>query len=186
MAGRRKPGIWAMEAPWSSRVTDVRSVTPVLQALQDAGVARHARLAINSREDFVTQLKRLGQKQHENYAIGYVAMHGSPGKVYAGRKAIDLMSLEDELPRGALSKKVLHFGSCSVLTDEMHQADLLRALGAKVITGFTQDVDWLESMAFELLLFDAFARYTRPSDAEKYIVKKHGQLAGRLGFVMMR
>ncbi|WP_439645559.1 DUF6642 family protein [Janibacter limosus] len=175
-----------MEAPWSSRVSDVRSVTPVLQALQDAGVARHTRQAINSRDDLVKQLKRLAQKQHEDYTIGYVAMHGSPGRVYAGRKSIELVGLEAELPQGALAKKVLHFGSCSVLTDEVQQGELLRALGAKVITGFTEDVDWFESLAFELILFEALAWYARPSDAEKYIAKNHGQLAGRLGFVMIR
>lgn len=186
MPKRRKPGIWAMEARWSSRVSDVRSVTPVLEALQAAGVTRHAHHVINSREDFVKQLKRFGQKQHEDYTIGYVAMHGSPGKVYAGRKSIDLTHVGDELPRGVLAKKLLHFGSCSVLTDDMQQGEIFRALGAKVITGFTKDVDWLESMAFELLLFDAFASYRRPSDAEKYIFKNHGQLAERLGLVMMR
>lgn len=186
MAKQRKLGIWAMEAPWSSRVTDVRSVAPVLQALEDAGVARHGRHVINSRDDFVKQLTRLGQKQHEGFTIGYVAMHGSPGKVYAGRRSIDLPDVGKNLPRRALSKKVLHFGSCSVLTHEDQQRDLLEALGAKAITGFTRDVDWFESLAFELLLFKTLARYTRPSDADRYIRKNHGELAERLGFVMVR
>lgn len=186
MTRRPKPGIWAMEAPWSPRVSDVRSVAPVLDALEDAGVARCTRHVINSKDDLFRQLKRLGQKQYERFGIAYVAMHGSPGKVYSGRKSIDLESLGKELPRGTLTKKVLHFGSCSVLTDEAQRDGLRRALHARVITGFTEDVDWFESLAFEILLFEALTRYARPSDAEKFIRKNYGELAERLGFVMVR
>ncbi|SMC56804.1 DUF6642 family protein [Janibacter indicus] len=186
MARWKRPAIWAMESKWSPSVRDVRSVTPVLNALQAAGAARYAHVVINSPEDFDKQLKRLGQKQHEDFTIGYIAMHGSPGKVYTGRKSIDLVSTGQKLPSGALKKKVLHFGSCSVLTDEDQQQELLKALGAKAITGFTKDVDWMECLAFELLLFSALSYYQRSSYAETYIRKHHGEFAERLGFVMVR
>lgn len=186
MARRKMPAIWAMESKWSSSVRDVRSVTPALEALEAVGAARYAHVAINSPQDFIAQLKRLGQKQHDRFTIGYIAMHGSPGKVYAGRKSIDLLSVGEELPPAALKKKVLHFGSCSVLTDEDQQQELLKALGVKAITGFTENVDWMESLAFELLLFNALSYYQRSTYAEKYIRKHHGEFAERLGFVMVR
>ena len=81
----------------------MRSVTPALEALEAVGAARYAHVAINSPQDFISQLKRLGQKQHDRFTIGYIAMHGSPGKVYAGRKSIDLLSVGEELPPDALS-----------------------------------------------------------------------------------
>lgn len=63
---------------------------------------------------------------------------------------------------------------------------LRQALGVKVLTGFTEDVEWFESLAFELLLFDTLTWYMRPDFAESYIKKNHRQLAKRLGFVMVR
>ncbi len=186
MSGRRKPGIWAMEGSWSTRATDVRTIMPVLAAMAGAGAARHARLPINRREDLVDAMTRWGQVQHKGFGIGYVAMHGSPGSVHIGRRRIDLAELGRELPRGLLASKVLHFGSCSVLEQESDRRDLADAFGVRAITGFTADVDWFESLAFEILLFDILASYQRMHAVEKYIQKEHGDFARRLGFVMAR
>lgn len=186
MPVRSKPGLWVMESAWSTRVTDVRSVEPVLKALGDAGVANHAKLHINDRDDLLRALTRWGQAQHDRYGIGYLAMHGSPGKVYPSRRQVDLLDLASDLPRRALREKVLHFGSCSVLEDVESHAPLLDAFAVRAITGFTRDVEWFESLAFELLLFDCLAYYQRIHAAEAYIYKNYGELADRLGFVMVR
>ncbi len=186
VSAHRKPGIWAMEGSWSTRVTDVRTITPVLTALASTGAARHAHLHINDRADLVEAMTRWGQVQHKSYGIGYVAMHGSPGSVHIGRRRIDLAELAEELPRGRLASKVLHFGSCSVLEQESDRRDLVDAFGVRAITGFTTDVDWFESLAFEILLFDLMASYQRMDAVERYIQKEHGDFARRLGFVMAR
>jgi len=186
MAGRTKPGIFVLEARWSSRVTDVRTVDPVLQALAQAGVAKHVKHVINDPEDFVAQLRRWGQRQHDAYNIGYVAMHGSEAAVHVGRRTIDLLDAAGQLPARALGSRILHFGSCSVLRNVEDQQPLRKSLGVRAITGFTTDVDWFESLAFELILFEVLTYYKRLDAAEKYIRKQHGQFADRLGFVMVR
>lgn len=165
----------------------MRSVDPVLAALQQAGVAVHVKHHLNDRDDLVKQLRRWGQGQHDKYRIGYVALHGSPATVHIGRYVVRLHDICERIDRRKLRTKVLHFGSCSVLDMAEHeQAHLRRAMGVRALTGFTRDVDWFESMAFELLLFEALARYQRPSDAERYLRREHGALAERLGFVMVR
>lgn len=184
---RRKPGLWVMEGKWSSRVTDVRSVTPILDALEQAGRARSATSHVNDADDLSRSMLRWGQKQHAGFNIGYVALHGSPGAVHVGRTEIDLFDLGRGIPNRTLRSKVLHFGSCSVM--DLRPADrraLRAALGVKVLTGFTEEVEWFESMAFELLLFDTFTWYKRSDAAEAYIKKNHGQMARRLGFVLVR
>lgn len=186
MAPRSKPGLWVMEGKWSSRVSDFRSVDPVLRALGDAGVARHTRFAINDGDDFLQALTRWGQAQHDRYGIGYVAMHGGPGKVYPSRKQVNLMSLGSQLPPRALAGKVLHFGSCSVLEEPESRRPLLEAFGVRAITGFTKEVGWFESLAFELLLFECLAYYKRLHAAEAYMRKHYPELADMLGFVMVR
>lgn len=187
VAGRRTPGLWVMEGDWSASVRDVRTVDPVLAALRAARRAHHARRHINDPDDLLLSLKQWTQKQHRSFNIGYVALHGSPAAVHIGRKSVDLHQLAEQLPKGSLAKKALHFGSCSVLNlNRREQQDLRKALGVKVMTGFTTDVEWFEGLAFELLLFDALTWYTRPSDADNYLNKTHAAFAKRLGFVMIR
>ncbi|TDO30044.1 hypothetical protein EV643_14119 [Kribbella sp. VKM Ac-2527] len=187
MAGRRKPGLWVMEGNWSASVRDVRSVEPVLSALQGGRRAHHAKRHINDPDDLAQALKQWGQRQHDMFNIGYVALHGSPATVHIGRKSLDMCELGERLPPATLKRKALHFGSCSVLNIHYKRREALRkALGVKVISGFTTDVEWFESLAFELLLFDALTWYRRPSDAESYLKKTHSAFAKRLGFVMVR
>lgn len=182
---RRKPYIWAIEGSWSSRVRDVRSVDPVLRALKDAGVAEHARLHVNDCDDVKRALRRWGQAQHSRYKIGYLALHGSPGVVYAGKDPVDLFDVADDLPRGLLADKVLHLGSCDVLDPtEVDLKDLRKALGVKVLCGFTKYVPWFPGLAFELLLFDALTTYARPGNACNHLLDAYGDLADEVGFVM--
>jgi hypothetical protein len=176
-----------MEGKWSPRVTDVRSVTPILEALEQAGRARSATHHLHDADDLKVAFRRWGQKQHAGFNIGYVALHGSPGAVHVGRSKVDLFELGQDLPRKKLKSKVLHFDSCSVMDlAPKDRKELRAAMGVKVLTGFTEEVEWFESMAFELLLFDTFTWYKRSDAAESYIKKNHSQMAKRLGFVMVR
>jgi len=48
-------------------------------------------------------------------------------------------------------KRIIHFGSCSVLKyDKDKIRDFMDKTGAAVVTGYTKDVDWIESAAFEM------------------------------------
>ncbi|MEV6413719.1 hypothetical protein [Kribbella sp. NPDC051718] len=63
-----------MEGNWSASVRDVRSVDPVLSALQDGRRAHHARRHINDPDDLALSLKQWGQRQHDGFNIGYIAL----------------------------------------------------------------------------------------------------------------
>lgn len=176
-----------MEGKWSSSVRDVRTVGPVLDALTSAGVAKSSRHHLNSTDDLRNALGRWRQRQHASYGIGYLALHGSPGRVHIGRSAVDLLALGQGLPAQALKGKVLHFGSCSVLKQTPTELESLRrALGVRAMTGFTEDVDWFDSLAFELLLFDSLAYYKRLDAVERDLKARAGSMARRLGFRIVR
>lgn len=184
-ATRRKPHIWTIEGNWSSSWRDVRSVDPVLVALKEAKRAEHIKRHVNTVDDLVAHMKAWGQAQHARFEICYLALHGSPGAVHIGRKRVALRQLADALPAGILEAKTLYVGSCSVLNlDDDEVADLHRALGVKVLCGYTNDVEWFPALAFELLLFDALAHYTRPTDARRYLERRYGDLYRDLGFMM--
>lgn len=184
---RAKPKIWVMEGKWASSVMDVRTVSPMMAALDNANVATSTLHHINTVEDLQRSLVRWGQRQHAGHGIGYLALHGAPGSVFVGRRRVDLGILSESLPKNALKGKVLHFGSCAVLDLKPKEREVLRAaLGVRGITGFTEDVEWFESMAFELMLLESLAYYKRLDAVERDLKERAGGLWRRLGFQMVR
>ena len=104
-----------------------------------------------------------------------------------GLDTISLDELAGRLPKaGILESKLLHLSACSVLHDEDACKALLDTSGAQAITGFTKDVDWLESLAFELLMFNAFAGYQRLGNFVRSMNKNYGEFSERLGFTVIR
>lgn len=80
--------------------------------------------------------------------------------------------------------KRLYFGSCSVLraTDAaLHE--FLSETDAAPICGYTRDVDWVESSAFETVVLDMLANGRRHNAAEMRMGSTHwAPLAKCLGF----
>lgn len=180
-----KPRVWCMEGSWSSSVHDLRTVAPLLDTLRQFG-GESVRQPINTPEDLAASMRRWGQRQHDAFNIGYLALHGSPQKVYIGRKAVTI----DELGSwgvGKLSKKVLHFGSCSVLRASPREREKMRTtLGVRAITGYTKNVEWCQSLALDLLLFEVLAHYKRIDAADRYMRVRYPDPVQLTGFVFVR
>jgi len=58
--------------------------------------------------------------------------------------------------------------------------------GAQAILGYAKDVDWAESMAFEILLYNALANFSRFGDAMNRLDRIAGTLREHLGFKTIR
>ena len=86
----------------------------------------------------------------------------------------------------SLESKIVHFSSCSVLQDEDACKAFLSMTGAKAITGFNRDVEWVESLAFEMLMFNTLVHYERFGNFYNEISARYGDLIDRLGFTVIR
>lgn len=181
-----KPGIWVAEGYWSSSVTDGRTVRPMMAMLEANDVAFSVHRQINDIQDLVNSLTDVGKREHAQYSIVYIACHGSSGAVAYGEESISLAELADALPDGILDSKLVHFGSCSVLDDEESIKTFQRSTGVRGITGYTLDVGWIESAAFELLMFQTLTRYSRLGWFEKAMARDYGDLTASLGFTVVR
>ncbi|WP_106819043.1 DUF6642 family protein [Janibacter massiliensis] len=176
------PGIWAMEAPWSSDVADRRTVLPLFEALGQSQAANFVRLQINRRADLVEALRKWSLKKHGQFEIGYFGMHGYPGGISIGKDDIDLVKLADELSGRGLAEKTIHFSGCSVLRGEGRSEEILDAFHCRAVSGFTKPVEFLEGLGFELIFFDVITQFTYLGSAKKYLEKNYGELIDRLGF----
>ena len=86
------------------------------------------------------------------YSILYFWGHGSPSALWIGDGGSDRVSLRQisqEITGVCEGSALVHFGACSTLrlTDD----DFLHESGAAAFSGYRVDVDWIDSLAFEML-----------------------------------
>jgi hypothetical protein len=115
--------------------------------------------------------------------VGHFALHGSPGVISLeeGERDVRLKTLEHWID-GRAKGRVIFFGSCSTIdiSDKRIQA-FLDNTKASAVVGFTEDVDWLESAAFELLILEALTYFESPRKAKIHLEEKYEEFVDRLG-----
>src|SRR4051794_41008229 len=146
-------GIFCIEN-WSSDLRIAGSVRPLLEFLEATRSARVFHQRVETAEELTHYLSRFAGLS--SYRVGYLAMHGSRGRVAVGRHRIDLDTLSewarlDEAPRVEqddgwsldLRGKVLHLGGCGTLHTSPAQLKRFRKqTGALAVTGYTRNVGW--------------------------------------------
>jgi hypothetical protein len=60
--------------------------------------------------------------------------------------------------------------------------DFVEQTQVAMVTGFTRDVDWIESSSFELLLFKAFHTFKSPRVVIRHLQQKYPDLVESTGF----
>lgn len=179
-------GVYCLES-WSAKLNDRTTVRPLLEVLEQQVGLRFIHRFADSREQLLDYMARWAHQS--TYSLGYLACHGDEGSVYYGGAEITLAELADDLERRGVSLegKTIYFGSCSVLAGHGQTIQAFRRrVGADAVCGYrgAEGVWWLESAAFELLLFEYLASsgYATSPYALRDLVREYRQLAKRLEF----
>jgi hypothetical protein len=153
-------GIFCLEGDWWGDLKKPASVEPMLQLLESADQVPFIHRDVDTRATFEHYLGKWAQETHRDYPILYLAFHGEEGQIIVGdrRKTESRVSLEElgAFLKDACSKRVIHFGSCSTLA--LHGNTIksfLRKTQALAVMGYEQDVDWMDSTAYDLLALAA-------------------------------
>lgn len=182
MGNRTRAGVFCLEGPWDGLLTERSSVRPLLEVLEGRKVIEFAHRDAATVEEFEYYLRQWAQKQYRRLSLGYLAFHGEAGSLIVGRTRYSLEQLGDLLD-GLLAGRVLYFASCGTLAVDVERIDSLRAqTGARAVCGYTEDVDWIESAAFDLNLIDSLTWYDRIDAGFRYLQKHHAGMCERLGF----
>ncbi len=160
---RVKPkGIFCIEGDWWGDLHRESSVHPALELLKqwDPYYIPHVYRDASTRGEFDHYLKKWVQGQLRKFPILYLAFHGEPGQLWIGdrRSSCNCVTLEDlaEQLEGKCSGKIIHFGSCGTLDLHGHTLNnFVRQTKALAICGFCDEIQWLESTAFDLQVFAA-------------------------------
>jgi hypothetical protein len=174
----RKKNIACLESMWDKRTENRLNVLPTLELISKTQDARFSHLTCNTREELKYNLNLLCKR---NYGILYFATHGSPGKIHLHRDKVTLTELAAVMNH-RFANWVIHFGTCSTLRKPREVEYFVAATEVMLVTGFTKDVDWIESSAFELLLFKELQMKLNPKIAIRNLLNKYPDLVEATGF----
>lgn len=177
-------GIFCVEGQWHRDLNERGSVLPTLELLERLGKIRFIHKDAATRDELIYFVDRWLLRQYADYRVGFFAMHGEPTRLcLTDRHSVDLDDIAAQMA-GRCEGKRLYFGSCSVLrASDARLQEFLAQTGAGLICGFTRDVDWVESAAFETVLLDVLVNGRRMNAAEMRMGSAHwAPLASYLGF----
>jgi len=174
----RQRNIACLESLWDKRTENRLNVLPTLELISKTQDLKFSHLTCNTREELKYNLNLLCKR---NYGILYFAFHGSPGKIHLHRDKVTLEELAGMMNH-RFAHWIIHFGTCSTLRRSKDVEYFVEKTRIALATGFTRDVDWIESSAFELLLFKAFHTFMSPKVICRHLLNKYPDLAEVTGF----
>lgn len=187
----QKKGIFCLEGHWWG-VKGKTSVEPLLRLLETQAHYRapYRRNDVATREELDFYLMKWRGAAFNDFPILYLGFHGAPGELHVGEGRDTSLTLEDLADRldGACRGRIVHLGSCG--TVDVHGRRLKKfctRTGALAVCGFREDVDWLKSAAFEMLVLGGLqgASFLRASSIRTFdqeLKKSAPGLYKQLGF----
>jgi hypothetical protein len=154
-----KKNIACVESLWDGDIESRLSVVPLLELVSKAWdrEIRFSYLTCNTEEELEYNLKKLRRKR--GYGILYLACHGKPGQLQLDASAVDIERLAEYMDHG-FTDWVVHLGMCSTLNVERERISrFIDTTDVSMLLGYKQDVNWIDSAAIDLLLFDWLQEY---------------------------
>ena len=154
----KKKGIYCIEGLWDhGNIQDQSTVLPILDLLEKRGYCNYIYHDCATKSELEYFLEKWKNKKiQEKYPILYLAFHGDPGFIFLTHEdKYSLAELADYL-NGKSIGKIIYFGSCSTLNiDKRRINSFLIKTGAIATIGYKIDVDWIQSAACDLFVFEA-------------------------------
>ncbi len=190
-----RKNIFCLEGDWWGDLKKPSTVRPIFDLVgQMSPNPEYIHRGIGTREEFDHYLKIWSQQRFDDYPILYLAFHGDARSVFVGdqRRKGSAVALDDiaEKLRGRCRGRLVHFGACSTLRcDRRHLKRFLNATDALAVSGYTLDIGWMESAAFEVFLLDTmqcFAQTRAGARAmQDRVITAASKQAKELGFRMV-
>lgn len=182
--------IFCLEGEWyPNNIRENSSVEPYLRFLKDTMKIPYFFRRVNAKDSFQKYLHQLGKKSNAAYSIVYFAFHGTPGAIdLDSKESITLQEIaEIAEEKGLFKKKVLLFSSCSTFDlDPSELPAFKKKTGAKLIAGYSQEIDFFDSALLDLAFLNRVAASGGTRKIEHWINNKHPMLQKELGFTIIK
>ncbi len=148
-------GIFCLEGLWDTDLRVGSTVQPMLELMRLHESVDYIHREHATKEEFEFYLSKWTQKTYDAYPILYLTSHGHAGGIELGGEFYSLEDMTDLLS-DKCENRLIMLSSCTTLQIPKERlTHLLEKTGALMVCGYRVDVDWMRSLAFELLLFSS-------------------------------
>ena len=186
-----KKGIICLETEWE--VTTKRNrrdmdTNSMLRFLHEVHKIPFIYRTVATKEELSYYLKKFNTvESHDKYSILYFSFHGEMHTIQleGGKRNEKAVSLSDlaEIGGSVFRDRLVHFSSCNTMlkSDSMIN-DFKEETGAKIVSGYTKEVDTMLSCIHDLSLFDTFLSYKQVPAIKRRMETVYNGLSKELGF----
>ena len=109
--------------------------------------------------EFKFYLNKWMQSRYNDYPVLYLAFHGEEGCILLSDGKIKISEISNIL-KNKCKNRIVIFASCSTLNiDKRIINTFIKEVNCLAVCGYRNDVDWVKSTAFELLLLEGMQDY---------------------------
>jgi len=182
IAKQYKKHVFCLEGNWVSDLRDKSTIQAALDFLNVNCDIKHIRKNAVTKDSVKYYLKKWKQKKYKDYSICYFAYHGKPGYIEVGNETMTLEELADVL-ENSCENKIIHFGSCLTLAvSNARLKKFLEKTKALCICGFKEEIGFLTSSVFDMILIEKFQKYKDVSCVDRDIKLYYQSLVEILNF----
>lgn len=180
----RLKGVFCVEGEWDRDLTKRRSVLPTLDMLERLGSLKHIHRSAVTPEQLKYHLDKWSSARYAAYEVGFFALHGAPSRMWLSDSHSTSLDEVAGWMSGRWQGRRIYIGGCSVLRgSDAYLTDFLYETGASMVCGFTKQVDWIESAAFETVILDRLVNSGKVNSVEQLASStRWAPLAHHLGF----
>ena len=167
-------GVLCLEGAWDDDLRDRSSVLPALQTLESLGYTSFIHRTASTRAALFDYLERARDADlYSHFEVLQLACHGERGQLLlSDGEAVELAELAEALRAITDHRRIaaVYFGSCLTMgATDVQLEEFRRVSRVSHVIGYTEEVDWLESAAFELMVLGALTSYSRVGDAINHL-----------------
>lgn len=184
---KKHRGIICLETEWSfndKKIKDPITSEPLLEFLKSYYGFEYIYRRVATLGELEYYLHEFSKKTFNKYTIFYFCFHGNTQCIHLEGDNIDL-SLNKLINHvgNAFENKIIHFSSCRTLLGSTNSIiEFKKAVGARLVSGYTKSVDITMSAINDIAYFDQLQKRTNIGTTEKAMQKYYGDLGKELGF----
>ncbi|MDH3017530.1 hypothetical protein QEN40_18650 [Gordonia alkanivorans] len=180
-------GVFCLEGDWNVEdPADRLTIEPALEMLDRVGVLKLHHRNVNTHAELWRHLDNWNTKAFDAYRFLYLGFHGEPEVLDISGDPLGLDTLGARL-QDQCWQRVVFLSSCGALnsSDESLKKFCKKA-DADAVVGYTENVDFVEAAAFEMILFGYLAAMPfgtkPPRSMYKRVTENFPDFTHRLGF----
>lgn len=175
--------IFCLEGEWDDTLKSKSSILPTLEFLEHTAGIKFLFRKVALTDDLFFYLDKAVKAEYKKYSIIHLAFHGKSQQIFmADNSTVNIKELADAY-KGKFRGRVVHFGSCKTLKTSPENLEyFLKTTEAELVSGYTTDVDFIDSSIFEIAYFTWLQEYKQIWRVNEELKENYPGLYERLGF----